>query len=80
MMDSSMAGKVRARLLEHATLMMFEYKGAIFDVDPFSRSHFRVHVDGEGTDVFSIDDVMNRPFFFGKSLAEIADEVEFDEW
>lgn len=75
-----MAEKVKARLLEHATLMAFMYKGVLCDIDPFSENDFTVYVDGDGTDVFSIDDVMNKPYFLGKSLSEIADEVEFYEW
>ena len=79
-MSSSMTEKVRERLLQHATLMSFYYKGIRCNVDPFSDDDYCIVCDGEFKDVRSIDEVMKTPFFLGERLEDIADKVDFDEW
>lgn len=80
MQTYSKAADVRKRLLEFSTLMSFYYNGVYCNIDPFSPTNFHLMCGDMETDMTSIDDVMNSPFFNGKSLAEIADIVDFDEW
>ena len=77
---SSNLKQIKDRLQECAALFAFEYKGYPCDVDPFNPNLFHVYCDGEETDVYSIEDVMNKPLFKGKSLAEIADEIRITDW
>lgn len=71
---------IRDRILECATLFAFEYDGHLCDVDPFNRNFFRLGCDGKQIEVHSIDEVFDTPYFSGKALKEIADEIEILEW
>ena len=74
------AEKIKARIAEHCTLFGFEYKGKIGDVDPYSDDSYDLTYDGETINVHSIDEVMNTPYFDGKCLNEIYNEIEITEW
>ncbi len=53
----------------------FTYKNADCGVDPISKECFYMHY-GESTQTAeNIEDVMNSPFFDGKSLSEIFNDI-----
>ena len=79
-MTSSKAKQIKERLQEYTGLFAFEYQGYSCDIDPFNPNLFHMFCDGDESDVHSIDDVMNTPFFKGKSLTEIADEIKITDW
>lgn len=79
-----MKDKIKNRLQECATLFEFDYHGKTGNIDPYyikeGVCEYLLFFDGEETMIYNIDDVMNTPFFDGKSLAEISDEIEIDSW
>lgn len=80
MQTSFNAEDIKSRLLEFCTLFSFFYKGIYCNIDPFSPTEFSVMCGGEEWDVDNIEDVMNKPFFVGRSLNEIYPEITIDEW
>lgn len=74
------ADKIKTRINEIASHFTFEYKGKNAGVDPFSKDDFDMWFGDELINVKSIDEVMNDKFFDGKSLTEIADEIEIIDW
>ncbi len=80
MKTSSKADRIRERLLEFCCLMTFEYNGLDCDIDPFNPGLFHVTCNGQEQDVFSIDDVMNKPLFDGACLNDIADQINILDW
>ena len=79
-MASSNADSIRARLTQFCTLPGFEYRGIPCDVDPFDAGDFHMRCGDAEMDVDSIDQVMTLPFFQGRSLRDIADEIEITSW
>lgn len=75
-----MAEKIKNRLKELCSHMTFEYNGKDCGVDPISHAEFVMWCGDKDTTVKSIDEVMAKPFFDGKSLSEIAEVITFDEW
>lgn len=76
-----MKDQIKNRLQECATLFEFDYHGKTGNIAPFCINgayEYLLFFDGEEKMVYDIDDVMNTPFFDGKSLAEISDEIEID--
>ena len=80
MLTSSRAGEIKARLLEFCTLMSFEYQGVYCDIDPFNPHLFHIMCGDEERDAHSIEEVMERPYFLGACLRDIADEIEIIDW
>lgn len=79
------ADKIKDRISEMCTLFGFEYNGKEGNVDPYylpetQSNEFLLFFDGEEQTVYSIDEVMNTPFVDGKTLNEVADELEIVEW
>lgn len=77
--------KIKLRIEECATLFSFRYYGKDGNIDPYyipeSKSYeYLLYFDGSEMTVHSLDDVMTTPFFAGKSLSEIAEEIEIDEY
>lgn len=70
------AKKIKDRINEKATALLFDYKGIAGGVDPLSDTHFDVWYGEELYVATSIDDVMSVKLFDGKSLTEIVDEIE----
>lgn len=60
-------------LIKH---VLFDYKGISCGVDPFSHHEYDVWYGKKCETMKSIDEVMNKPFFDGKSLSEIAPEIQ----
>ena len=79
-MAPSNADSIKARLTQFCTLLGFEYRGIPCDVDPFNPGDFHMRCGDVEMDVDSIDQVMNLPFFQGRSLRDIADEIEITSW
>lgn len=79
-MISSKADKIKARLLEFAGLMSFNYHGIDCDIDPFNLNLFHICCDGKEQDVHSIDEVMALPLFHGACLNDIAEEIDVFDW
>ena len=74
------ADKIKSRLLEFCTLLGFDYLGKRGYVDPFNQKKFILFYDGKSIKADNIEDVMSIPFFGEKSLNEIYNEIEIDEW
>ena len=74
------ADKIRSRLLECANILTFDYKGTHFGVEPFSRERYEIYYPDSTVTLKSVDEVMSEPLFFDKSLLEIAEEIEIDEF
>ena len=68
------------RIQEFASLFAFEYNGKDGDIDPFNKNKFNLFYNGETKEVHSIEDVINEPFFDGKSFKEIYDEISIVEY
>ena len=71
---------IKNRINEFCTLFGFEYNGKNGDVDHFSENEFNLTFDGETITVHSIAEVMETPFFDGKCLNDICDEINIAEW
>lgn len=56
----------------------FEYLGVSGSICPFSRLNISLCYGGKEQSFDSIDSLMNEPFFDGKSLTEICQEMNFD--
>ena len=67
---------IKARINCLVSHVLFDYKGVPCGVDPFSHHCFDVWYGDKAETMTSIDDVMNKPFFDGKSLTEIVPEME----
>ncbi len=79
------ADKIKARIAEMCTLFGFEYNGKDGNVDPYylhktKTKEFLLYFNGEEQTVYNIDDVMNTPFIDGKTLTEVANDIEIVEW
>ncbi|WP_418695802.1 hypothetical protein [Acidaminococcus intestini] len=67
---------LKDRISSLITHVLFDYKGIPCGVDPFSKDEIDVWYGNKSDTMKSIDEVMNKPFFDGKSLAEIAPEIQ----
>ncbi len=79
------AKKIKKRIEACVTLFGFEYRGIDGNVDPYyvpekKRQEYLLFFDGDEQTVYDIEDVMNTPFIAGKTLSEVADEIEITEW
>ena len=72
--------EIRARLLEFAGLMVFEYQGMDCDIDPFNPKLFHVSCNGVERDLHSIEQVMEEPIFNGAALKDIAGVIKILDW
>ena len=70
------AAYLRYRINSLIHHVLFDYKGIPCGVDPFSHKEFDVWYGDKAETMTSIDEVMNKPFFDGKSLTEIVPEIE----
>lgn len=67
---------LKDRISSLVTHVLFDYKGVACGVDPFSKNEFDVWYGDKNETMRSIDEVMNSPFFDGKSLTEISPEIQ----
>lgn len=68
--------EVKERINSLCTHILFDYNGRECGVDPFSHAEFDMWYGEKNVTAHSIDEVMNLPFFDGKALKDILDEVE----
>ncbi len=78
------ASDIKKRISECATLLSFEYHGKSGNVDPYylgeDKYEFLLYFDGDEKTVCDVNEVMSDPFFDGKSLNEITDEINVDSF
>ncbi len=66
------------RIMSMTQDIEFVYNGKQGSVCPFNEFDISVSFDGKEMDYTDINDVMQDPFWDGKSLNQIADELMFD--
>ena len=71
---------IRDRLLEFCNMFGFDYNGHSCGVDPFNKQSFHLCCDGKVLEVHSIEDVFTTPYFGGKALKDIVDDIDIVEW
>lgn len=80
----NMLDEIRAALIDNATLFGFTYRGRPGNVDPCytpeTGNTFLLWFDGEEMTVGSIEEALHFPFFDGRSLVEIANEITVTDW
>ncbi|MBQ8298169.1 MAG: hypothetical protein IJX77_10355 [Ruminococcus sp.] len=74
------AQQIKSRISEICSHFTFEYNEKNCGVDPFSQHKFDMWCGDNTYSANSIDEVMNLPFFDGKSLDEIATEIDIIDW
>ena len=79
------AEKIKQTIEIGASLFGFEYKNKECNIDPcYNRKkqcqEYLLYCDGNEMTVYSIDEVMNTPFFDGHSLNEISEEIIITEY
>ena len=70
------AKDLRDRINSIRTHVLFDYNGKECGVDPFNEKHFDMWCGDDFMEAHSIDEVMRAPFFEGKPLEEIVDQLE----
>ena len=72
------------RIIEDGITVYIKYNGEWGGVDPYYEKKigrfYECFYKGVNTIVYNIDDAMNLPFVDGKSLNEIAEELEDVDW
>ena len=69
--------KIRERINEICTIFSFEYKGVFCGIDPLSINEFSMwYGENKTHTAHDIDEVMSVKLFDGKSLNDIADEID----
>lgn len=58
--------------------VVFEYDGAVACINPWNEAKIEVGYDDSTKIYDDIDDVMNDPFYHGKSLQEISKQLNID--
>ena len=58
--------------------VVFEYDGAVACINPWNEAKIEVGYDDNTKMYDNIDDVMNDPFYHGKSLQEISEQLNID--
>lgn len=74
------AEQIKNRIDECCSLFAFRYHEKEGHVDPYSSEEFLLWYQGAEMTVNSIDEVMNTPFFDGRTLADISEEITITEW
>lgn len=67
---------LKTRIYSLVSHVLFDYSGKPCGVDPLNHSHYDMWYGDEAITVDSIDSVMTTPFFDGKSLTQIFDDIE----
>ena len=72
------------KIIEGSVTINIKYNGEWGGVDPYYEKKtgdaYECFYKGVNTVVYSINDAMNLPFLDGKSLNEIAEELEDIDW
>lgn len=67
---------IKNRISEMASHFTFVYNKKNCGIDPYSSTNFDIWCGDSLYTATSIDEVMRRPFFDGKSLNEISNNIE----
>ena len=70
------AKDLRDRINSMCTHILFDYNGEECGVDPFNAKHFDMWYGDTFMEAHSIDEVMKTPFFGGKALEDIVNQLE----
>ncbi|WP_418419662.1 hypothetical protein [Blautia sp.] len=70
------AKELKDRINSICTHVLFDYNGKECGVDPFSSDNFDMWYGSQMMNAKSIDEVMQTPFFDGKALQDIVDDIE----
>ena len=70
------AKKIRDRIESLCTHVLFDYNGKACGVDPFDAGHFDMWCGEDFMEAHSIEEVMQEPFFEGKVMQDIIDQIE----
>lgn len=80
----NMLDEIYTTLVDNATLFGFTYHGRPGNVDPCytpeTGNIFLLWFDGEEMTVGSMEEVLQTPFFDGRTLVEIAGEITVTDW
>lgn len=68
--------ELRDRIKSLCTHVLFDYNGKECGVDPFNAKHFDMWYGDTFMEAHGIDEVMKTPFFGGKALEDIVDQLE----
>ena len=72
--------EIENRIAEMCSHFTFEYNGISCGIDPLCNSDKNIKFDiWCGEDAFTaktVEEVMSKPFFNGKSLSDIAEEID----
>ena len=68
--------RLRDRIGSLCTHVLFDYNGKACGVDPFDAGHFDMWCGEDFMEAHSIEEVMQEPFFEGKALQDIIDQIE----
>ena len=70
------AKDLRDRIKSICTHVLFDYNGKECGVDPFNEKHFDMWYGDDFMEAHGIAEVMKTPFFNGKALEDIVDQLE----
>ena len=67
---------LRDRINSIWTHVLFDYNEKECGVDPFNEKHFDMWYGDDFMEAHGIEEVMQTPFFDGKALEDIVDQLE----
>mgnify|MGYP004494292823 FL=1 len=70
------ASDLKERINSLCTEILFTYNGKDCGVDPFNEKHFDMWYGEDYIEADSIYEVMEYPFFDGKALKDIVNQIE----
>ena len=82
MKNNETLSKIHNRIAETCNAVTWDYNKKHCGVDPYydfknKAYHFPVWYGDKDADFSSVDEVMNAPFFDGKTIAEIIPDMEY---
>lgn len=72
--------QIRKRIDEKASHFTFLYHGVTCGIDPYSDLEYDMWYGDKTVTVNSIEEVMNSPFFAGKSLTAISNDIQIQDF
>lgn len=72
--------QIRKRIDEKASHFTFLYHGVSCGIDPYSDQEYDMWCGDKSVTVNSIEEVMNKPFFDGKSLTAILSDIQIQDF
>ena len=70
------SNEIKIRITSLCSHLTFDFEGKSCGVDPLATDQFDMWCGDDTMTAKSADEVMNTPFFDGKCLKEIADEIQ----